>query len=74
MGTAVHGGSQGAAGPEYSPHCHRDGQHDCKAHTQGDSMNNNDNKTKTTKARGQKAALQQTHTQRDNYNNNNKQN
>ena len=36
MGTFVHGGAERAAGSEHPPHCHRDGQHDCKAHTQGD--------------------------------------
>ena len=38
MGAFVHGGAEGASGPQYPPHCDRDGKHDCQAHTQGDSM------------------------------------
>ena len=80
MGTPVHGGTQGAAGPEHSPHCHRDGQHDCEAHTQGDYnyvlYNNEREKTLFTllSLRWPDKQLNEKQKQQRNKNNNSKQN
>ena len=50
MGAFVHGGTEGASGPQYPPHCDRDGKHDCQAHTQGEKLHQLTTKLETTVA------------------------